>query len=157
LRAKEEQIRGLETDLNKLSGETAALGKEQTELKARLEDSQKELSAAEQRLKAARVQIDQSRRQTAAQPPRDLRPAERNVTPALPSQVSARPGVYETARATEVYDRPARSGRVIARISGGTRINVVAGEGEWLEVVSKRGNPPGYILRADARPADPSR
>jgi hypothetical protein len=70
---------------------------------------------------------------------------------------SARPGVYETARATNIYDHPAQSARVITRVSGGTRINVVRGDGEWLEVVSRRGNPPGYILRADVRPADPAR
>jgi hypothetical protein len=38
---------------------------------------------------------------------------------------------------------------VISRIGKGTRINVVRSDGDWLEVMSRRGNPPGFILRDD--------
>jgi hypothetical protein len=158
LQAKDEQVKGLEAALSKLREESAALGKAQTDLQARLEESQKELAGAEQRLKSARAEIERSGPpQAPSQPARDVRPAAVSARPAPGAGASASPGVYETARATNVYDHPARSARVITRVSGGTRINVVRGDGEWLEVVSKRGNPPGYILRADVRAAEPAR
>jgi hypothetical protein len=34
----------------------------------------------------------------------------------------------------------------------GTRINVVSAAGDWLEVRSKHGNPPGYVRSDEARP-----
>jgi hypothetical protein len=155
LQAKEEQIKALEAELNKLRAEAAELAKAQTDLKTELTETEKELKASEQRLQAARVEIARSNRQAGSQPPRDLRASAPARAPA--PQPPARPGLYETARATDLYERPARSARVITRIAAGTRINVAGGEGDWLEVVSKRGNPPGYILKTDARPADPSR
>ncbi|HEX7233354.1 MAG TPA: SH3 domain-containing protein, partial [Candidatus Binatia bacterium] len=60
-------------------------------------------------------------------------------------------GVYETVRETSVYDNPSPQGRVISQIRGGTRINVVSSGGNWLEVRSKHGNPPGYVRSDDAR------
>jgi uncharacterized protein YgiM (DUF1202 family) len=41
---------------------------------------------------------------------------------------------------------------VLAEIKSGTKVNVAGGEGEWLKVVSKKGNPPGYINQRDAQP-----
>jgi hypothetical protein len=40
---------------------------------------------------------------------------------------------------------------VISKIESGTRINVVGSTGGWLEVRSRRGNPPGYVRADDAR------
>src|SRR6185369_18638 len=60
-------------------------------------------------------------------------------------------GVYETTQATSVYENPSSTARVITQIAGGTRINVVNSTGEWLEVRSNRGNPPGYVRSDDAR------
>ena len=59
-------------------------------------------------------------------------------------------GIYETMRATTVYEDPSASSKVLASIGAGTRITVVGSNGEWLEVHSKRGNPPGFIRRGDA-------
>ena len=39
---------------------------------------------------------------------------------------------------------------MIANIPGGTRLDVVNAKGDWLEVHSRRGNPPGFIRREDA-------
>jgi hypothetical protein len=39
---------------------------------------------------------------------------------------------------------------VLSRISGGTQITVVRSVGEWLEVRSKHGNPPGFVRADDA-------
>ncbi|MBI2088091.1 MAG: hypothetical protein HYT78_05020 [Deltaproteobacteria bacterium] len=38
----------------------------------------------------------------------------------------------------------------MATIRQGTRVTVVGSRGEWLEVRSKHGNPPGFIPREDA-------
>lgn len=80
-------------------------------------------------------------------------PAGRVTRPSAVAPVSragATPGIYETLRSTTVYEDPSASSRVLANIPAGTRVNVVSSSGEWLEVHSKRGNPPGFIRRNDA-------
>ena len=68
----------------------------------------------------------------------------------------------ELAKETQPYvtdgDVTVRSGpgpkfRAIGRIRSKTQVDVVGREGGWLLIVSKHGNPPGYI---DARDASPS-
>jgi hypothetical protein len=39
----------------------------------------------------------------------------------------------------------------LTRVGGATQITVVRGVGEWLEVRSKHGNPPGFIRTEDAK------
>ena len=70
--------------------------------------------------------------------------------PAAPSRAGSSAGIYETVRATTVYEDPSSSSKVLASIAPGTRVNVVSSNGEWLEVHSRRGNPPGFIRRSDA-------
>jgi hypothetical protein len=157
LQSKEEHIKALETELKKVRLENEDITKEAVALKARLEERQKAFDASEQRLSAVKREMERSAsRRTQAEPRSNPRPVERAAAPVPAPQRPAQPGVYETLRATEVHERPAQSSRVITRINGGTRINVVGGDGEWLEVVSKRGNPPGFVLRADARSAGTS-
>jgi Skp family chaperone for outer membrane proteins len=151
LQAREEQIKALETELKKVRLENADITKEAVALKARLEERQKELAASEQRLAAKREMERAATRQPQVERRSNPRPVERAAAPATPAPRPAQSGVYETLRATEVHERPAQSSRVISRIGSRTRINVVGGDGEWLEIVSKRGNPPGFVLRADAR------
>ena len=62
-------------------------------------------------------------------------------------------GPYETIRPTAVYEDPSPGARVISQIGRGTRINVVNSSGDWLEVRSRHGNPPGYVRAEDARAA----
>jgi hypothetical protein len=45
----------------------------------------------------------------------------------------------------------------VANIPGGVRVNVVSASGDWLEVHSRRGNPPGFIRRDDAQFIESSR
>jgi uncharacterized protein YgiM (DUF1202 family) len=52
-------------------------------------------------------------------------------------------------RTTTVYEDPSASSKVLASIPAGTRVTVVGSNGEWLEVHSRRGNPPGFIRRGD--------
>ena len=152
LQIKDEQIKAIETELNKVRLEAADLGKEAVALKAQLEQRQKELAASEQRLSDAKREAERaSTRRAQVEPRSDPRRVARPPAPAAPPQRPAQAGVYETLQATGVHEQPVQSSRVITRISGGTRINVVRSDGEWLEVVSKRGNPPGFILRDHTR------
>lgn len=75
-------------------------------------------------------------------------PAKSRPLPA--SRGGASPGTYETVRSTTVYEDPSASAKVLANIPAGVRVNVVGSTGDWLEVHSKRGNPPGFIRRGDA-------
>ena len=70
--------------------------------------------------------------------------------PSSASQRGADPGIYEVLRATTVFEGPSGSSRVLANIPAGTRVSVVNSNGDWLEVHSKSGNPPGFIRRDDA-------
>jgi hypothetical protein len=70
--------------------------------------------------------------------------------PSSASPRGANPGIYEVLRATSVFEGPSGSSRVLASIPAGTRVNVVNSNGDWLEVHSKSGNPPGFIRRDDA-------
>ena len=53
--------------------------------------------------------------------------------------------VFETTRTIFVRAGPGNQFRIVARIPAGVRVNVVGRQGSWLEIVSKHGNPPGYI------------
>ena len=59
-------------------------------------------------------------------------------------------GSYEVIRDTAVRERPSSSAREVALVQRGTIVNVVGSQGDWLEVRSKYGKPPGYIRRDDA-------
>lgn len=88
----------------------------------------------------------QSNGQDAPASARATRPAE--SAPA--SRRGGVAGIYQTMRPTTVFQSPSASSQVLANIPGGTRVNVVNSTGEWLEVHSRRGNPPGFIRRDDA-------
>jgi hypothetical protein len=76
------------------------------------------------------------------------------TAPATTSSVPFNPGTYQTLRPTTVFEQPSGSSRVVANIGGGVNINVVGSKGDWLEVHSRIGNPPGFIRRDDAKPAE---
>lgn len=76
--------------------------------------------------------------------------------PAL-SQVlaaSEQPRPYVTTTDVNVRSGPGMEHEVITMIKSGTKVNVVGREGEWLKIVSKHGNPPGFILDRFARPLE---
>jgi len=96
---------------------------------------------------APRADVPAVRRSQDTPPPaRASKPAES----ASASQRGTAAGIYETVRPTNVFQAPSAGSGVVANIPGGTRVNVVASRGEWLEVHSRRGNPPGFIRRDDA-------
>jgi len=76
--------------------------------------------------------------------------AARPSAPAVASRRTADAGIYETVRATTVFEQPSASSRSVASIPPGIRVNVVSSTGNWLEVRSKSGKPPGFIRRGDA-------
>ena len=154
LQAKDQMIQSLEKQLDQTRQELKDNSTQLTEAKAKLEESQKNLSTTQQRLDLARHAADrlsanqsQPRTRTISRAPDPLPPA---APPAAQTRV-ANAGVYETTRATEVYEDPSSSSRVVSQINKGTRINVVSSTGDWLEVRSKHGKPPGFVRSDDAR------
>jgi cytoskeletal protein RodZ len=154
LQAKDQTIQTQETQLAEARKQLSENSNQLAETKAKLEQTQKEVSATQQRLAVAGREADRlnaSRsatvRRTAARAP--------DAAPSSPAPTvvrrSSEPGVYETTQATSVYENPSSGARVISQIGRGTRINVVSSAGDWLEVRSKHGNPPGYVRSDDAR------
>jgi hypothetical protein len=154
LQAKNQMIQSQEAQLAQARQQLNENSNQLTEMKTKLEESQKDLSAMQRRLGVATREVD---RLNASQSVAVRRTASRSADTAasFPATLArgrtAEPGVYETARETSVYENPSSTSRVISQISRGTRINVVSSSGDWLEVRSKRGNPPGYVRSDDAR------
>ena len=63
---------------------------------------------------------------------------------------STEPRFYETVRSTSVFEEPSASSRKVGSIPNGTKVRVVGSTGDWLEVRSKQGRPPGFITQDDA-------
>jgi N-acetylmuramoyl-L-alanine amidase len=53
--------------------------------------------------------------------------------------------LYVTTAATKVRSGPGSQFRAIADIPPDAKVNVVGKDGEWVLIVSKKGNAPGYI------------
>ena len=150
LQAKEQMIQTQEAQLAQTRQQLNENSQQIAEMKAKLDASQKELSLAQQRLSvAARPNTSRSpvARRTASRAPDTATPLPQPTA----TRRAAASGVYETTRPTSVYDDPSSTSRVISKIDSGTRINVVSSTGGWLEVRSRRGNPPGYVRSDDAR------
>ena len=149
---REEKIMTLEGELKQLRQELDKSKKELTSLAAKLEENQKELSATQQRLttatrEAARV----AAKRPAIAPGSSARSVKTPPSPqAAPVRRSAEPGVYEVVRATTVREEPSTTARRVTEINKGTKITVVRTVGNWLEVRSKQGRPPGYVRLDDA-------
>jgi uncharacterized membrane-anchored protein YhcB (DUF1043 family) len=155
LQAKDQMIQSQQAQLSQTRQQLNENSNQLAEIKTKLEESQKELSVTRQRLGAAtreRDRLSQSRSPAATRTP-SRAPDAATSLPAPAAGRTAESGVYETTQATAVYEGPSSASRVLSQISRGTRINVVRSAGDWLEVRSKRGNPPGYVRSNDARPA----
>jgi cytoskeletal protein RodZ len=154
LQATDQIIRTQEAQLAETRKQLSDNSNQLAELKTKLEESQKKHAAVQQRLAAATREAGRS---NTSRPMAVRRTASRaaNTAPSYPQPPAARrtteTGVYETTQATSVYDNPSAGARVLTQIGKGTRINVVNSAGDWLEVRSKHGNPPGYVRSNDAR------
>jgi len=74
------------------------------------------------------------------------------IKPPAPPRKAPVAGSYETRRETAVYREPREDSEQVASIAAGIKVNVVAVQGEWLEIRSKVGNPPGFIRKDSATP-----
>jgi hypothetical protein len=154
LQAKNQMIQSQGAELAQTRQKLNENSNQLAEIKTKLEESQRELSATKQRLGVATHEVD--RLKTSRFPAATRVSSRSDTARSLPAPVTAgrtaEPGVYETTRATTVYEEPSSTSRVVSQIGRGTRINVVRSAGDWLEVRSRRGNPPGYVRSDDARP-----
>jgi uncharacterized protein YgiM (DUF1202 family) len=60
--------------------------------------------------------------------------------------------VYITTENTRVRTGPGPQFRAIAEIGRDAKVNVVGKDGDWVLIVSKKGNAPGYIEMASVTP-----
>jgi uncharacterized protein YgiM (DUF1202 family) len=60
---------------------------------------------------------------------------------------------YVTTESTQVRVGPGPQFRAIGSVGRDAKVSVVGREGEWVLIVSKKGNAPGYIELATVRPA----
>ena len=154
LQAKDQMIQSQEAQLAQARQQLNENSNQLTEMKTKLEESQKELSAMQQRLGVATREVDRlnaSRSVAVRRTPSRAPDTAASLPAPTARRRTAEPGVYETTRETSVYENPSSASRVVSQISRGTRINVVSSSGDWLEVRSKHGNPPGYVRSDDAR------
>ena len=152
LQAKDQMIQSLEKQLEQTRQESKDNSTQLAEAKAKLEESEKNLSTTQQRLNAAKHETDRlSASQSQTRTRTVSRPADPLPSAPPPQRRVADAGLYETTRATAVYEDPSSSARVVSQINKGTRINVVNSTGDWLEVRSKHGKPPGFVRADDAR------
>jgi hypothetical protein len=151
LQARDQMMQSQEAQLAQFRRQLDESAHQLAETKSQLEESHKELATARQRLTVANREIDRLNA-TRSAPVRRTAARAPDTAPALPpARRAAEPGVYETTRATTVHEGPSPSSRVISQVPGGTRLNVVSSAGDWLEVRSRHGNPPGYVRSDDAR------
>src|SRR6476620_12557577 len=61
--------------------------------------------------------------------------------------------VYVTTESTKVRTGPGPQFRAIADVNRDAKVNVVGRDGEWVLIVSKKGNAPGFIEMASVKPA----
>jgi hypothetical protein len=168
---KDKKIKDLETQVARINQRVEGYGGEIEQLKAQLAASQKELAARQKEfaasqkelaanqkdLTAARKRLTEATREldrlaaSRAQPaPRaGSRTAEASPPPAPPRR-APETGLYETVRPTTVFEEPALSSRILSRIGKGTQVTAVRSVGDWLEIRSQHGNPPGFIRADDA-------
>lgn len=133
LEDKNRQIQDLEKQAEQLRKDLEESSKQMANLQDRVDQTNRGLASMQERLKTTRT--PQSSRDTA---------------PSSSPGGSGDAGSYETLRETQVFSEPSSTSRVVARVAKGTKVNVVRSTGDWLEVRSKFGKPPGYIRRDDA-------
>lgn len=78
---------------------------------------------------------------------------KKEVLPSSPSDLpvpSSPPGEYRTIRSTVVFAEPKTDSERVTMLDPGTRVMVVGSKGDWLEVRSRHGRPPGFIRRDNA-------
>jgi Bacterial SH3 domain len=133
LENKNKQIEELGKQADTLRKDLDESGKQVAVLQSRLDQANQGLTSMQQKLKTARAP---------------------QASPNLPASGSgsgaADAGSYQVVRTTSVFQQASPDSAKLASIPRGTKVNVVRSVGDWLEVRSKHGKPPGYIRREDA-------
>jgi chromosome segregation ATPase len=119
------------------------------DLEDRIARLQKDLEESSKQIESLRTGSDEAtmERRSAARKVNNSRREETRRADPIPSP---EPSFYEAVRSTSVFEEPSASSRTVATISKGSRVRVVGSTGDWLEVRSKQGRPPGFIRRDDA-------
>jgi septal ring factor EnvC (AmiA/AmiB activator) len=152
LQDREAKIKSLEDQLAQAREELKGSGARLEDLKNTIAEREKSLAAAQKQVKDSKREVERLARRAAPLPPaRSREPAQTLPAPAPTARRAFESGLYETVRSTAVHEEPLGSSRVLSRISSGTQITVVRSVGEWLEVRSKHGNPPGFVRADDAK------
>ena len=128
-----------------------------------LQEQEEKIRDMEDRIARLQKELEESSKQIASLQPgsdettRARRSAQRNVnnsrreeTRLADQNPSPEPRFYQTVRSTSVFEEPSASSRKVGSIGNGSRVRVVGSTGDWLEVRSKQGRPPGFIRRDDA-------
>jgi uncharacterized coiled-coil protein SlyX len=136
---KQKTIRTLEEQVTQLRKELEEGSKQIAKLQARLDEARMALQSAEQKLKSpghTETRLAEAR-------------LSRRDKPTTEPRRQVQPDIYETIRTASVYKEPSVFSSKVATIPKGTRVRVVGSTGEWLEIRSTHGNPPGFIRRED--------
>ena len=127
-----------------------------------LQQQEEKIRDMEDRIARLQKELEESSKQIASLQPgsdentRARRSAQRNVNNSrreetrLADQNPSPERFYQTVRSTSVFEEPSASSRKVGSIGNGSRVRVVGSTGDWLEVRSKQGRPPGFIRRDDA-------
>ena len=124
---QEEKIRDMEDRIARLQKELEESSKQIASLQAGSDETMRARRSAQRN-------VNNSRRE-------ETRRTDQNPSPER---------FYQTVRSTSVFEEPSPSSRKVGSIANGSRVRVVGSTGEWLEVRSKQGRPPGFIRRDDA-------
>jgi hypothetical protein len=154
LQEKDQKIESLETQLAQLRQQHQGSSSQIEDLKGKFEENQKDLVSTRRKLVEANREVERLASSRIASAPRSASRTPDSSRPQTSTPSSRRPaeaGIYETLRQATVYEEPSSSARAVAQIGKGTEVTVVRSVGEWLEVRSKHGKPPGYIRPDDVR------
>lgn len=68
--------------------------------------------------------------------------------------LNAQMRLYVTVENTKVRSGPGTQFRTISEIGRDAKVQVVGRDGDWVLIVSKKGNPPGYIAMSSIEPSN---
>ena len=80
--------------------------------------------------------------------------ADEGATPDTLADLNQQIRPYVTIENTKLRSGPGPQFRVITEIPTNAKINVVGRDGDWALLISKKGNPPGFIELAAIKPGD---
>lgn len=110
---------------------------------------QKELEESSKQIASLQAGSDETTR-THRSAQRKVNNSSAEETRLADQNPSTEPRFYQTVRSTSVFEEPSASSRKVGSIGNGSKVRVVGSTGDWLEVRSKQGRPPGFIRRDDA-------